>query len=473
MPDQASEQPNPAPHPHPSLILARHERTFVPERVREFVQVFLATEATGGLVLLAAAVVALVWVNSPWSDSYEDLWQTVITIDLGVVEIVEDLRHLVNDGLMTVFFFVVGLEIKREIVHGELASPRRAMLPIIGAIGGMAAPALIYTAFNVGGPGERGWGVPMATDIAFAVGVMALAGNRVPLGLKVFVLALAIVDDIGSILVIAVFYTSSLTLDWLGLSALLLGVILTMNIRGVRNVNVYVVVAAMMWVAMLKSGVHPAITGVVLGLMTPARPFYDPDTFVTVARSLVDRFDEALRSGSKNDQENVLEQIEDLTTGSQAPIDSLEHALHVWVSYVVMPLFALANAGVMLSMDSIEAAASSAVAQGIFAGLVFGKIGGVFLVCWAAVRLGIAVLPNETTWRHMLGGGLVCGIGFTVSLFITGLAFEAPDIVDEAKVAILAGSLTAGLAGLATLRLLAPAPDAPQERPGVGDRQAI
>ncbi|HXH21616.1 MAG TPA: Na+/H+ antiporter NhaA [Dehalococcoidia bacterium] len=461
MADQPDERRSNAP-PLPSIILARHERTFVPARVRQFVQVFISTEATSGLVLLAAALAALVWVNSPWGDSYDDLWHTLIVIDLGIVSIVEDLQHLVNDGLMTVFFFVVGLEIKREFVHGELAHPRRAMLPVAGAIGGVMAPALIFTSLNLGGPGERGWGIPMATDIAFAVGVMAIAGTRVPLGLKIFVLGLAIVDDIAAILVIAVFYTSDLAFDWLGFAGFCLATIYAMNSRGVRTVNVYVAVGVVMWVAMLKSGVHPTITGVVLGLLTPARPFYDPATFAEVARSLVDRFQEALASGSKNDQENLLEQIEDLTTGSQAPLDSLEHALHVWVSYGVMPLFALANAGVELSPGSIEAAVSSATAQGVYFGLVFGKLGGIVLVSWLAVRLGIATLPTGTTWRHMVGAGLVCGIGFTVSLFITGLAFDQPELVDEAKVAILAGSLTAGLAGFLYLRFAAPAQAGPE-----------
>ena len=439
---------------HPRIPIERHARTFVPERLRQAAQVFLETEAAGGIILLFAAVVALVWVNSPLGDHYKDLWSTPITIDLRLFTIDEDLQHLVNDGLMTIFFFLVGLEIKRELVHGELSAPRRALLPAAAALGGMALPAAIYLVFNLGDNAEAGWGIPMATDIAFAIGVLSLVGRRVPFGVKIFLLALAILDDIGAILVIALFYTSDLALDSLGLAAALFALIFAMNNRGVRNVNLYVVVGALMWVAMLKSGVHPTITGVVLGLMTPAVPFYDRSGFGAAVERLVTTFRAAEVRGAKNDEDELLKQVEDVTTGSQAPLERLEAALHPWVSFGVMPIFALANAGVEISGDVVTASVSSATTQGVVLGLLVGKLVGILFATWLAVRLGVASLPDGANWLHVSGVALVGGIGFTVSLFITGLAFEDPALVDEARIGIMAASVVAGAAGFVWLRFI-------------------
>lgn len=446
-------------------MIPRHSRTFVPERVRQAAQIFLETEAASGLVLLLAASIALAWVNSPLGDSYEDLWSTLLTFDLGLFVVEEDLRHVVNDGFMTIFFFVVGLEIKRELVHGELSGLRRALLPGAAALGGMLLPAAIYLAFNAGQEAEDGWGIPMATDIAFAVGVMSLVGRRIPFGLKIFLLALAIVDDIGAILVIALFYTSELALDNLAIAVALFGLIFAMNNRGVRDVYIYVVVGALMWVAMLKSGVHPTITGVVLGLMTPALPFFDKAGFAGTMRQLVAHFEAAVESGSENDQENLLEQIEDLTRGSEATLDSLEKALHPWVSFVVMPVFALANAGVELSADGISGAASSAVTQGIVLGLILGKFVGIIAFAWLATILKLGSLPAGANWRQMAGLALVAGIGFTVSLFITDLALETEEQIMHAKVGILFASLSAGLLGYLVLRTVSGRGPASEEPP--------
>jgi NhaA family Na+:H+ antiporter len=359
---------------------------------------FLATESSGGIVLLAATIAALLWANL-FGGSYDSFWST--RLDIGFIS--EDVRHWVNDALMTLFFFVVGLEIKRELVSGELKDPRKAMLPVVAAAGGMIGPALIYLALNAGGPGQEGWGIPMATDIAFAVGVLALLGDRVPSGLKVFLLTLAIADDIGAIVVIALFYSSGLDLGWLLAAAgLIPAIVLLLRLR-VRWVPLYAVIAIAVWFATFESGIHATIAGVVLGLLTPAR--------------------------------------------DSSAAERLGRALHPWSSFVVIPVFALANAGLNLSGDAIGDAFTSTVAIGVAAGLVVGKIVGVSLAALAATRLGVARLPEGVSWRHILGGGAVAGIGFTVSLFITDLAFSNPAFVAEAKVGILGASVGAGIIG--------------------------
>jgi NhaA family Na+:H+ antiporter len=434
--------------------LARRPRAFVPDRALEAAQAFLRTEASGGIILLIAALAALIWVNSPLDDAYFDLWGTAVLIDTGLFRTEEDLQHLVNDGLMTIFFFVVGLEIKRELVRGELSEPRRALLPAAAALGGMIAPALIYTALNAGGDGSRGWGIPMATDIAFAVGVLSLLGSRIPFGLRIFLLALAIVDDIGAIFVIALFYTEDLALIPLGLAALAFLTVVLMNRSGVRNVLAYVAIGAVFWVALFESGVHATLAGVGLGLLTPSRPFYDPATFAERAERLIRHFREAQARGDRGDQEALLSELDDLSEGSEAPLERLERALHPWVSYCVMPLFALANAGIVLNSDLFSDAASSPITQGIVLGLVIGKVAGIAGFSWIAVRLGLCALPGGATWPQMLGVGLLGGIGFTVSLFITGLAFPDDGLVAEAKLGILFGSLVAGLLGFTLLRLV-------------------
>ncbi|MGH2805811.1 MAG: Na+/H+ antiporter NhaA [Actinomycetota bacterium] len=417
----------------------------VPRLIARPVRTFLQTEAAGGIVLLAAALVALIWANSPLRDGYAALWETEFRISIGSFELAEDLRHWVNDALMALFFFVVGLEIKRELVTGELNDARKASLPAIAALGGMVGPALLYLAFNVGGPGVGGWGIPMATDIAFAVGVLALLSDRVPTGLKVFLLSLAIVDVIGAILVIALFYSSGLQVVWLATAAALIIVMLILRRVRVVWVPVYVVIGTGVWLAMFSSGVHATIAGVALGLLTPALPT-DPGGFSDV-------LDRARGLSSEPDAQSLRE----ITMQGNEVVsvaERLEHLLHPWTSFVVVPVFALANAGVTLSGGMFAEALGARVALGIIVGLVVGKIVGISGASWVAVRLGLGRLPDGMEWSHVIGGAAVAGIGFTVSLFVTGLAFDDPALVAPAKLAILIASVVAGTLGAATLLLV-------------------
>jgi Na+:H+ antiporter, NhaA family len=379
-------------------------------RVVDPVKDFLHTEAAGGLFLLAATVVALGWANSPFAAGYEGLWGRELTIGAGPLAVTEDLKHWVNDGLMALFFFVVGLEIKRELVVGELRDPRRASLPVLAAVGGVVVPAGIFLLLNAGGEGAGGWGIPMATDIAFAVGVLAVLGSRVPAGAKVFLLTLAIVDDILAITVIAVFYTSKLAVGWLAVAAGGMALVVVLRRLGVRAVSAYIPLGVLVWLATLESGVHATIAGVALGLATPARPVQGRP---------------------------VLEQ--------------LQHRLHPVTAFLVVPLFALANAGVPLGGDTLGRAITSSVAWGVALGLVAGKVLGVAAASLAAVRLRLGTLPDDLTMGHVLGLAALAGIGFTVSLFIAELAYPGSELVDLAKVGILAGSLASGLAGAALL----------------------
>jgi NhaA family Na+:H+ antiporter len=381
----------------------------------------------------------MIWANSPWSASYEALWQTEIGISFGSFELSEDLRHWVNDALMVFFFFVVGLEIKYEIVSGELRDPKAASVPIIAAFGGMAVPALIYAYFNAGGPGEVGWGIPMATDIAFAVGVLSLLGRRIPPPARIFLLTLAIVDDIGAIVVIAVFYTSDLSLFWLGIAAL--GVLIMLGLRALRvwSMSLYVLIGVGVWFATYESGVHATIAGVVLGVLAPALPLLDQEQAKAYAREAI--ADEHLDAQELRRYRFLL--------GESVPVaERVGAQLHPWSSYVVLPVFALANAGINLSGDSLAAALTSPVTAGVGLGLLVGKIIGVAGASWLAVRIGVGRLPHFTTWPMVVGLGAVAGIGFTVSLFVTGLSFEEGSrLAADAKVGILGASLLAAIAG--------------------------
>lgn len=406
-------------------------------------------------MLLAATAAAIAWANSPWDEAYYDLWHAGLSLDFNLVRIDETLGHFVNDGLMTIFFFVVGLEIKRELVEGELASPRRAALPAVAALGGMVVPALIYFAWNAGSSGQHGWGIPMATDIAFALGALALLGSRVSFGLKVFLLALAIVDDLGAIAVIAIFYTDDLSLEALAWSGAALALILAARRAGVRSTDVYVVLGALLWVAVLKSGIHATIAGVVLAALTPARPYSDRAAFDDRVRDLLAQFRAAQAAGDHEREQYLLKEMEWLARGAESPLDRLERVLHPWVSYLVVPLFALANAGLIISSDALRAAAESPVTMGIIMGLVLGKVTGITAFAWLAVRLGWAALPAGAGWADLAGAGLLAGIGFTVSLFITGLAFDDSLLIAEAKMGIFGASIAAGALGMAALSLRA------------------
>jgi NhaA family Na+:H+ antiporter len=418
---------------------------------------FAHTASSGGIVLLVCTVLALAWANSPWAASYHHIWELEISAEAGPFSIRSTLHHLINDGLMVVFFFLVGLEIKREVLIGELASLRQAALPAAAALGGMVVPAAIYAALNVGGSGSAGWGIPMATDIAFALGVLALLGDRVPAGLKVFLAALAIVDDIGAVLVIAIFYTSEVSWAALGLGIALLLLAAGANAAGVRRPAAYALIGLALWGAVLVSGVHATIAGVLLAMAIPSRTRIDEDEFLSRARQSVDEFERGCGPGTtvltNQVQQEALLTLETLCEQAQAPLQRTERTLHGIVAFFIMPLFALANAGVQLGGGDSATALSSPVMLGVLLGLVLGKPLGITLFSWAAVRMGVATLPSRVTWRMVHGVAWLGGIGFTMSLFVAGLAFPGmPALLAAAKLGILAASLGAGICGWILLR---------------------
>lgn len=422
----------------------------VARRLLQPLQSFLEAEASSAVLLLSAAVLAIAWANSPWSDSYEDLWGTVLTFRVGDWVVREDLRHFVNDGLMSLFFLVVGLEIKREFLTGELRDRRAAALPVVAALGGMVVPALIYLALNAGGEGAKGWGIPMATDIAFALGVLTLAARSAPASLKPFLLTLAIVDDIGAIVVIAFFYSGGVAMGPLLAAAVLIGAIVGVQRLDVRSAVVYVALGLGVWLAFHESGVHPTIAGVILGLLTPALPFQRPRAVSAEAvRTAATTVDDPEPPDADSPQWLRLAM---LSREAVSPLARAEAALHPWTSYAVIPLFALANAGVRLSAEALRDAMTSPVSLGVVLGLVAGKILGITLASALAVRTGLGRLPSGCGWRHVVGVSAVAGVGFTVSLFIAELAFGAPAVAAEAKVGIFAASLIAGALGFAVLR---------------------
>ncbi len=380
-------------------------------------------------------MVALLWANSPWKQSYFDLWHTHLAITLGSHSIDLDLQEWVNEGLMAIFFLVVGLEIKRELVEGELRDPRTAALPAIAAVGGMLVPALIYVAVNAGGDGVRGWGIPMATDIAMTIGVVSLLGSRVAPSLKLFLLALAIVDDIGAILVIAIFYADKIDLGSLGVAVVLVGLVALMRWAGVRSVALYVLVGAGLWLALHDAGLHATLAGVILGLMAPTRPYR--------RRELIDEDALLDLSTAQTAAETAM-----LARESVSVVEWLEHVLHPWASFLVVPLFALANAGIPITSDTVSNALHSRVTYGVVLGLVLGKIVGILGASWIATRLRVGTLPHGASWSGLFGVGAVAGIGFTVSIFIAGLAFDdKPLLENDAKIGILAASVIAATVG--------------------------
>lgn len=410
---------------------------------------FMSQEASSGIMLIIATVAALVWANLSF-DSYDAFWHYKLSIEIGGLEILnETLEHIVNDGLIALFFFVVGMEIKAELVTGDLRDPRVAALPAIAAVGGMLMPAVLYFAVNAGQPGEGGWGVPVATDIAFALGVLALMGDRIPKKLKLFLVTLAIVDDIGAILVIAVFYTTSISFGWLGVAAILLAAIVVLKHLKVWFIPLYAVIGVVVWYAFLESGVHATIAGVLLGLLTPATAL--------VGSNPLHRLKDILSGESHDDHIDPLE-VKDANWVAKESIPvttRLTFLLAPWTSFFVIPVFALANAGIVLSSDSLGAALTSRVAIGVVLGLVVGKPLGITLATWIAVKLKLATLPEGVRFGHVLGGGAIAGIGFTLSLFIANLAFEGLDqsIIDEAIIGILVASSVATALGWTILSI--------------------
>lgn len=412
---------------------------------------FFAIEAASGIVLIACTAIALVLANSPWREAWAAFWDTRVVVGVGALVIDYPLSTWVNDALMAIFFFVVGLEIKRELAVGELSEPRKVALPVAAAFGGAAVPALVFAALRHGTPDARGWAVPMATDIAFVVGCLALLGSRVPHGLKILMLSLAIVDDLLAVIVIALFYSSSIGTAWLlgALGSLLL--VALMDRAGVRRVGWYLLVGAGTWLCTLKSGIHPTVAGAALGLLTPWRPWVDEHLSGKVMGSAGRALAAASAELSPAARQAVLEHAETALREARSPLDRLQHALHPWVAFAIMPVFALANAGVPLGGG--EALAPLPLA--VVAGLVLGKPVGFLLACWLVTRR-TARLPEGVSWGAMLGAGCLAGIGFTMSIFVAGLSFQGAAL-DSAKLGVLLASGISAVLGMTLLRTTLPA----------------
>ncbi len=416
---------------------------------------FLGRQTTSGVVLFVAALVALVLANSPFADAYHHLWHNEFSVGFNDFLISKTLHHWINDGLMAVFFFVIGLELKREIMAGELRNPRDALLPIAAGVGGMVVPALIYLAFNPSGDASDGWGIPMATDIAFALGIISLLGNRVPLSLKVFLTALAIADDLGAVLVIAVFYTSHIDLINLAAGAGFMILLVTSNLLGVRNILWYGLLGiGGLWLAFLLSGVHATIAAVLAAFTIPANVKISDKGFVSRIKALGDRF-EAAKSNDvtlvTDEQLHILEDIRAVAREALTPLQRLEHAMHPFVAFVVMPVFALANAGISFPADILDQLIRP-VTLGVASGLLGGKVLGIMGMCYILIHFQWASFPEQTGWRHLFGAAMLASVGFTMSLFVTGLAFSDEALILQAKLGILMASLVGGAAGYYLLR---------------------
>jgi len=426
------------------------------DRVREGFGEFLHLEVSGSLMLLAATVVALVITNSSAAEWWAGLWHTEIGLSVGTAEFSQSALHWLDDGLMALFFFVVGLEIKREILVGELSSVRKAALPVLAAVGGMVGPALVYTLFNYGTEGARGWGVPMATDIAFALGIMAMLGSRVPTSLKIFMAALAIADDIGAVIVIAIFYTAQVLPIWLLVAMGLMLFIVLFNVLGVESPIPYWIFGSAVWFAMYNSGIHATIAGVMVALAVPTGSRMQPMEFVDWARRKIDEIAQHDVPGEHvlqtPHQQHCAQEIQAEARWIQAPLQRMEHAILPVSTFIILPLFALGNAGVSFRGLDISGLVTEPVSLGIFFGLIAGKQLGIFGATWAAVKLGLADLPSGVRWMHIWGASALGGVGFTMALFIAGLAFRVGFLQSEAKLAILITSIVAGVIGYVILR---------------------
>ncbi len=452
-----NEELNPGPEVKTGVYHAPWEKSF--DKILTPFEEFIHRQTTSGLLLMGSAVLALVLANGPLASAYEHVVHTTIGLNIGSWTLEKTLHHWINDGLMALFFFVVGLELKREILVGELAELRNAALPIGAAIGGMLVPALIYFAINPEGDAAHGWGIPMATDIAFAIGALALLAGRVPKALVTFLVALAIVDDLGAVMVIAVFYTDSISLGPLAAAFGLFTVLLVFNKSGIRKTTPYFIVAVFLWFALLQSGVHATLAGILGALTVPAMPKYDPERFSEHVRDLMHRFDASHQPGKSimtNDKlRAVVQTLENGVHSVEAPLQRLEHVWHMPVAYMVIPIFALANAGIPLELGSLAETLSHPVMLGVSLGLVLGKFIGITGVSWLMLKMGIAVLPKNTRFSQVAGVSLLAGIGFTMSIFVAQLGFsQSGDLLLMAKTGILAASLLAGVTGFIWLYLV-------------------
>jgi len=421
---------------------------------------FIHRQTTSGMLLMGTAILALILANSALASFYSDLQHMMISIKIGSWSLEKSLHHWVNDGLMALFFFVVGLELKREILVGELADMRKAALPMVAAIGGMLVPALFYLGFNPDGEAARGWGIPMATDIAFAIGALVLLAHRVPKSLITFLVALAIVDDLGAVAVIAIFYTETIVYDALWIALALFGLLIIFNMAGIRKISPYAIVAVFLWYFLLKSGVHATIAGVLGAFTVPAIPKYDPVRFSQQMKNLIARFDKSYQPDksimNNVEMRSVVQTLEDGILRVEAPLQRLEHVWHLPVAFLVVPIFALFNAGIPLHLDSLTDTLSHPVTLGIGVGLIGGKFIGITLSSWLAIKLGIAKLPPDIRFSQIAGVSLLAGIGFTMAIFIAELGFATqPEYLLMAKTGILIASLFAGISGYVWLRLVA------------------
>jgi NhaA family Na+:H+ antiporter len=436
------------------VIYAPWERAF--SRVLTPFEEFIHRQTTSGLLLMGSAIIALILANGAFAEAYRHLIHTPISLNIGSWVMNMSMHHWVNDGLMALFFFVVGLELKREIMVGELSDLRQAALPIIAAVGGMVVPALIYLAFNHDSQAALGWGVPMATDIAFAVGVLVLLASRVPKALITFLVALAIADDLGAVLVIALFYTQELALNWLMVSAALVIILMSFNYAGIRKAMPYFIIAVLLWYALLQSGVHATLAGVIGAFTVPARSKYDPNLFADLINEQIDRFianrrqDDSLMMNEK--LYAIVQNLEVSVQGVQTPLQRLEHIWHLPVAFIVIPIFAIFNAGIPLQLGTLSETFAHPVTLGVTLGLVFGKFIGITGACWIALRLGIGQLPSGTRFSQIAAVSVLAGIGFTMSIFIADLGFaNQPEYLLMAKTGVLTASLVAGLVGFTWL----------------------
>lgn len=423
--------------------------------VVEPIKDFINNSTTSGIVLFSSALLALILANSPWSDAFHHFWETPFSLGIGDFQLSKTLHHWINDGLMAVFFFVVGLELKREIVGGELSQPKNAILPIMAALGGMLFPALLFLAFNSTGEASNGWGIPMATDIAFALGVLYLLGDRVPLQVKIFLTVLAIADDIGAVLVIAFFYTSSIDFDSLLVGGIFMAVLIFGNIIGIRSTLFYGIIGICgLWLAFLMSGVHATIAAVLAAFTIPANPKLTEKEFLNNLDFLHKEFKNSKPNDNPtitNEQLHILEEIRDYSKKALTPLQRLEHTMHPLVAFLIMPIFALCNAGVTINASMFNEGISM-VTLGVMVGLLFGKLIGVLGFTWLFTKMKWAKLPNELTLLHILGIGFLASIGFTMSLFITELAFEDAQLIKEAKLGVLIASILASFLGYFTMQ---------------------
>lgn len=417
-------------------------------------QEFAKLESSGGIVLIISTILALILANSALSKIYHNIWQTKLTITLGQFTLTEPLLLWINDGLMALFFLVVGLEIKREILEGELSSFKHAALPVAAALGGMIFPAILYYAINAGEPSAHGWGIPMATDIAFSLGVLTLLGKKAPSALKAFVAALAIADDVGGVLVIALFYTSKISLDAVLFGLGVTAVLITLNRLSVRHPAPYIILGIFLWFAFLKSGIHATLAGVLLALLIPAHSKIRTKEFINKQQSLLKKLKPSIdkKALSHEDYQSTMKQLNGLNKHFEAPMHRLNRELLPLVTFLIIPIFAFANAGINIG-SNFSNAISSPVVLGVVIGLVFGKQLGITLFAWIAVKTGFGSLPRNVSWTHIYGAAWLCGIGFTVAIFIANISFIDETLITQAKMGILFASLLAGAGGYLILRL--------------------